>query len=107
MINARKVAILVGGLLTATLAAGCFGPGYGGGYGYNGGGYSSYGSYPSYAGGYSYPEGYRNSYSTGYVSRGRDDENRGAVRTESRPSTVTRERSSNRDSATAHRSERN
>ena len=60
--------MLVGGILAATLAAGCFGggPGYSTDpFGYNSS-YSSYGnSYPysGYANGYSYPQSYENSYS--------------------------------------------
>ena len=73
MITSGKVLILLGGILTATLATGCFGgdPGYSNGYGYNSGysGYTSSYPYNTYNGGYSYPSNYRNSYSTGYQNR--------------------------------------
>jgi hypothetical protein len=78
--NSRKVVLALGGILVATLAAGCFGGGrgYSNPYGYNSS-YSSYGdSYPysGYDRGYSYPQTYGNSYSAGYQNGVRADENR-------------------------------
>jgi hypothetical protein len=110
MINARKVAMLLGGILTATVATGCFGggPGYSNNpYGYNSG-YSSYGNYYPYGGyasGYSYPQNYRNSYSNNYQGRAPVYENRGEARMETRHSSIGRDVSSNRYSARADRSE--
>jgi hypothetical protein len=81
-INCRKVVMTFGGILIATLAAGCYG---GGGSGYSNGPYgynSSYGSYGSsypyggYNGGYSYPRSYGNSYNSGYQNGVRADANR-------------------------------
>src|SRR5713101_3417005 len=76
-INSRKVAMAFGGILVATLAAGCSGGGRGysnNSYGYNSS-YSSFGdSYP-YSG-YSYPQSYGNSYNAGYQNGLRADENR-------------------------------
>ena len=75
--NSRKIIVLCGGILAATLAAGCYGGdrgysnnpyGYGGGYG------SSY-SYNDNSG-YSYPRSYPNSYNSGYRNGVRADENR-------------------------------
>src|ERR1700726_3947263 len=105
-IKSRKVVMLLGGILTATLAAGCFGggPGYSndpygyGGYGYNSN-YSGYGnsySYPDYNSGYSYPQSYRYSYSNGNRDRDTDRtavviRDRGEARTEPQHSSVARE----------------
>ena len=67
-INFRKVVVAFGGILVATLAAGCFGGGRGyanNSYGYNSS-YSSYGdsyAYSGYHGGNSYPQSDENSYS--------------------------------------------
>jgi len=80
-INSRKVVIAFGGILVATLAAGCFGGsrGYSANpYGYNSS-YSSYGdSYPysGYERGHLYPQSYGNSYSAGYLNGVRADDNR-------------------------------
>ena len=79
--NYRKLAMTFGGILIATLAAGCYGGGSGysnGGYGYNSN-YSSYGSsypYSNYDRGYSYPQSYGNSYNSGYQNGVRADANR-------------------------------
>jgi hypothetical protein len=73
--------MMVGAILIATVAAGCYGggSGYSGDpYGYNSN-YSSYGnSYPysGYNSGYSYAQSYGNSYSSGYQNGVRADENR-------------------------------
>ena len=67
-INFRKVVVAFGGILVATLAAGCFGGGRGYAnrpYGYSSS-YSSYGdsyAYSGYDGGHSYPQSSENSYS--------------------------------------------
>ena len=67
-INSRKVMIAFGGILVATLAAGCFGSSRGystSSSGYNSN-YSSYGdsyAYSGYDGGNSYPQSSENSYS--------------------------------------------
>jgi hypothetical protein len=79
-INSRKVVSALGGILVATLAAGCFGDGRGyyNPYGYSSS-YSSYGdSYPysGYDRGYSDPQTHGNSYSAGYQNGVRADENR-------------------------------
>ena len=80
-INYRRIAMTLGGMLIATLAAGCYGGGSGysnGGYGYNSN-YSSYGSsypYSNYDRGYSYPQSYGNSYNAGYRNGVRVDANR-------------------------------
>jgi len=77
--NYRKIAMTLGGVLIATVAAGCYGGGGSGysnnPYGYNTG-YSS--SYPSsgYNDGYSYQRNYRNSYNAGYQNGVRADANR-------------------------------
>lgn len=100
VINSRKVVMLLGGILTATLAAGCFGDGGSGYSGYNSGynsSYSSYGSsypYSGYNGGYSYPQRYGNSYSAGYQNGVRADENRDRHqdRDTARQAVVTRDR---------------
>jgi hypothetical protein len=67
-INSRKVMIAFGGMLVATLAAGCFGSSRG--YSTSSSGYassySSYGDSYAYSGydpGDSYPQSYENSYS--------------------------------------------
>jgi hypothetical protein len=77
--NYRKMLMTLGGILIATIAAGCYGGGSGYSndpYGYNRG-YSSYGnSYQYRSGGYSYPQSYGNSYSAGYQNGVRADSNR-------------------------------
>ena len=113
-INSRKVVMLLGGILAATLAAGCFGggPGYSNDpYGYNSS-FSSYGNshpYSGYANGYSYPQSYRNSYGTGYQNGVRADENRdrGEAHRETQHSSVDREKHSSGDSERVYRSEKN
>jgi hypothetical protein len=79
-INYRKVAMTFGGILIATVAAGCYGgSGYSNEpYGYNSS-YSSYGSsypYSGYSSSYSYPRSDGNSYNAGYQSGVRVDANR-------------------------------
>ena len=81
-INYRKMAMTFGGILIATLGAGCYGGGGSGYYnrpdGYNSN-YRSYGSsypYSNYDPGYSYPQSYGNSYNNGYRNGVRADENR-------------------------------
>jgi hypothetical protein len=67
-INSLQLVVVFGGILVATLAAGCFGGGRGyanNSYGYNSS-YSSYGdsyAYSGYHGGNSYPQSDENSYS--------------------------------------------
>ena len=80
MIPYRKMAMTFGGILIATVAAGCYGgSGYSNGpSGYNSS-YSSYGSsypYSGYSRGYSYPASYGNSYNVGYQNGARADANR-------------------------------
>ncbi|HKN01537.1 MAG TPA: hypothetical protein VJX23_13560 [Candidatus Binataceae bacterium] len=72
-IDSQKIAIL-GAILAATLAAGCFGgPGYSNQpYGYNGG----YGNAYPYNSGYSYPQTYGNAYNAGYQNGERADASR-------------------------------
>jgi hypothetical protein len=74
-IDYRRMAMMFGGILIATLAVGCFG----GGPGYSSGGYGYSSSYNSYGSSYPY-SGYRvgNSYNTGYQGGVRADANRGA-----------------------------
>jgi hypothetical protein len=95
-LNSRKVIVLCGGILAATLAAGCYGGGSGYSndpYGYNGGYGSSY-SYNDDNTRYSYPQSYGNSYGWGYRNGERADENRDRyqARDTERHTTVTRER---------------
>jgi hypothetical protein len=122
--NYRKMVMTLGGILIATVAAGCYGGGGSGysnnPYGYNSG-YSSYGnSYPYRSNGYSYPQSYRNSYSAGYQNGVRADANRdrredrvnvdhdhGAVRTETTHSSIDRDRVSLRESERANHTEKN
>jgi len=81
--NSRKLVMTLGGILIATVAAGCYGGGGSGyyssqPYGYNSS-YSSYGSsypYSGYRSGYSYPRSYGNSYNVGYQNGARADANR-------------------------------
>lgn len=127
--NYRKMAMTLGGILIATIAAGCYGSGSGysnNPYGYNRS-YSSYGSsYPYRSSGYSYPETYGNSYNAGYQNGVRADANRdrradratdqhavavdrdhGAVRTETTHSSVDRDRVSLKDSGSGNHTEKN
>ena len=115
---------MLGGVLIATVAAGCYGGGGSGysnnPYGYNSG-YRSYGnSYAYRSNGYSYPQSYGNSYSTGYQNGVRADANRdrredrvnvdrdrAAVRTEPAHSRVDRDKVSLKDSERANRTEMN
>jgi len=74
-ISSRKLMMLFGSIMTATLAAGCFGgnPGYSNNpYGYN---ESSY-SYSDSDSGYLYPQSYRDSYGSGYRNGVRADGHR-------------------------------
>jgi hypothetical protein len=97
-LNSRKIIMLCGGILAATLAAGCYGGGYGYSndpYGYYGGYGGSYSSYNDDNRGYSYPpQSYWNSYSSGYRNGVRADENRDRyqARDTERHIVVTRER---------------
>ncbi len=116
--NYRKLAMTFGGMLIATLVAGCYGGGSGysnGGYGYNSN-YSSYGSsypYSNYDRGYSYPQSYGNSYNTGYRNGVRVDANRDGREdrvASQRPVTVDRDRAVARTETThtsIDRTERN
>jgi hypothetical protein len=121
--NYRKLVMTLGGILIATIAAGCYGgdSGYSNSpYGYNGG-YSSYGgSDPYRSGGYSYPQSYGNSYNAGYQNGVRADSNRDrreervtvdrdrdAVRTETRHYSVDRDKVSQRDSDRPNHTEKN
>jgi hypothetical protein len=120
----RKIIVTLGGILIATVAAGCYGGGGSGysnnPYGYNSG-YGSYGnSYPYRSGGYSYPQSYGNSYSAGYQNGVRADANRdrkedrvnldrdrAAVRTEPTHSSVDHDRVSLKESERANHTEKN
>src|SRR5271166_5445717 len=98
-IDSRKVAMAFGGIMVATLAAGCFGGSRGysdNPYGYNSS-YSSYGdSYPysGYDRGHLYPQSYGNSYSAGYRNgvRADDDRDRHQDRDADRHALVIRDR---------------
>ncbi|MFZ0680714.1 hypothetical protein [Candidatus Binatus sp.] len=118
--NYRKIAMMLGGVLIATVAAGCYGGGGSGysnnPYGYNSG-YSNYGSsYPYRSGEYSHPQSYGNSYNAGYQNGVRADANRDhredrvtdrhAV-TVDRHSTVDRDKVSLKDSESANHTEKN
>jgi hypothetical protein len=67
--NYRKMVMMLGGALIATVAAGC----YGGGSGYSD---NPYGYNSGYRSGYSYPQTYGNSYNAGYQNGVRADANR-------------------------------
>jgi hypothetical protein len=109
-LNSRKVIVLCGGILAATLAAGCYGGGSGYSndpYGYYGGYGSSY-SYNDDNTRYSYPQSYGNSYGWGYRNGVRADENRDRyqARDNDRRVVVTperRERTVERHSSSVHR----
>jgi hypothetical protein len=109
-LNSRKVIVLCGGILAATLAAGCYGGGSGYSndpYGYYGGYGSSY-SYNDDNTRYSYPQSYGNSYGWGYRNGVRADENRDRyqARDNDRPVVVTperRERTVERNHSSVHR----
>ena len=120
----------LGGILVATLAAGCFGGGSGysnNPYGYNSGYSTSGNSYPysGYSSGYSYPQRYENSYDTGYQNGVRADDkgdrhqdrdidqhaavirDRGEARTETRHSSVDSDKYSRNDSKQARDADKN
>lgn len=99
--NSRKVAIAFGGILVATLAAGCFG---GGGRGYSNNGYNS--SYSSYGDSYPY-RSYGNSYGAGYQNGVRADENRDRRQDRDIETRVDHDRYSSKDSESGHRTEKN
>jgi|ERR1700720_581244 hypothetical protein len=109
-LNSRKVIVLCGGILAATLAAGCYGGGSGYSndpYGYYGGYGSSY-SYNDDNTRYSYPQSYGNSYGWGYRNGVRADENRDRyqARDNDRRVVVTperRERTVERNHSSVHR----
>jgi len=114
-IKSQTLLVMLGGILIATLAAGCFdgGPGYSNGpYGYSSS-YSSYGSsypYSGYDGGYSSSRSYGRSYDAGYQNAGRADVNhdRGEARVETQRSSVDHARvSSEEPESSAHRVEKN
>ena len=123
--NYRKIIMTLGGVLIATVAAGCYGGGGSGysndPYGYNSGYSNGYGnSYAYRSNGYSYPQSYGNSYNAGYQNGVRADANRdrredrvnvdrdrGAVRTEPAHSSVDRDKVSLRDSERGNRTEKN
>src|SRR5271156_5963139 len=82
--NSRRLVLALGGMLIATVAAGCYGGGGGSGYyssqpyGYNSS-YSSYGSsypYSGYSSGQYYRQNNVSSYHGGYQNAARADENR-------------------------------
>jgi len=122
-INYRKIAMTFGGILIATVAAGCYGgSGYSNEpYGYNSS-YSSYGSsypYSGYNSGYSYPRTSGNSYDATYQNGvrfgGNHDFNQRAVvardRVEApesaRKSSVDQDKYSRNDTEAVQRSEKN
>lgn len=100
--NYRKMAMTLGGILIATVAAGCYGGGSGysnNPYGYNSGYRSSYSSYGS-----SYP--YRsNGYSDQHAVA--VDRDRPEARTESTHASVDRDKVSLKDSGLANHVEKN
>jgi hypothetical protein len=81
--NSRRLVMTLGGILIATVAAGCYGGGGSGYYsgqpsGYNSS-YSSYGSsypYSGYSNGQRYQQNNVSSYHGGYQNAARADENR-------------------------------
>jgi len=114
-IKSQTLVMTLGGMLIATLAAGCFGggSGYSGGpYGYSSS-YSSYGSsypYSGYDGGYSSSRSYGRSYDAGYQSVGRADVNhdRGEARVETQRASVDHARVSSKEpESSARRVEKN
>ena len=107
--NYRKMAITLGGILIATVAAGCYGGGSGynnNSYGYNSGyrsSYSSYGSsYPYRSGGYHDQRAFAHDQRAVAVDRDRP-----VARTESTHASVDRDKVSLRDSGSANHVERN
>jgi hypothetical protein len=114
--NSRKLVMTLGGILIATVAAGCYGGGGGPGYyssqpyGYNSS-YSSYGSsypYSGYSNGQHYQQNNVSSYHGGYQNAARADENRdqhvaaapnrGVTRTETQHANVDHDKVSLKDS---------
>jgi len=113
--NSRKLVMTLGGILIATVAAGCYGGGGSGyyssqPYGYNSS-YSSYGSsypYSGYSNGQRYQQNNVSSYHGGYQNAERADENRdqrlattpdrGVTRTETQHANVDRDKVSLKDS---------
>ena len=113
--NSRKLVMTLGGILIATVAAGCYGGGGSGyyssqPYGYNSS-YSSYGSsypYSGYSNGQHYQQNNVSSYDGGYQNAARADENRdehvatapnrGVTRTETQHANVDHDKVSLKDS---------
>ncbi len=113
--NLRKLVMTLGGILIATVAAGCYGGGGSGyyssqPYGYNSS-YSSYGSsypYSGYSNGQRYQHNNVSSYHGGYQNAARVDENRdqhvatapnrGVTRTETQHANVDHDKVSLKDS---------
>jgi hypothetical protein len=113
--NSRRLAMTLGGILIATVAAGCYGGGGSGYYssqpsGYNSS-YSSYGSsypYSGYSNGQRYQQNNVSSYHGGYQNAARADENRdqhvattpnrGVTRTETQHANVDHDKVSLKDS---------
>jgi hypothetical protein len=113
--NSRKLVMTLGGILIATVAAGCYGGGGSGyyssqPYGYNSS-YSSYGSsypYSGYSNGQYYRQNNAGSYHGGYQNAARADENRdqhvattanrGVTRTETQHANVDHDKVSLKDS---------
>ena len=113
--NSRRLVMTLGGILIATVAAGCYGGGGSGYYsgqpsGYNSS-YSSYGSsypYSGYSNGQRYQQNNVSSYHGGYQNAARADENRdqhvattpnrGVTRTETQHANVDHDKVSLKDS---------
>jgi hypothetical protein len=113
--NSRRLVMTMGGILIATVAAGCYGGGGSGYYsgqpsGYNSS-YSSYGSsypYSGYSNGQRYQQNNLSSYHRGYQNAARADENRdqhvattpnrGVTRTETQHANVDHDKVSLKDS---------
>jgi hypothetical protein len=113
--NSRRLVMTLGGILIATVAAGCYGGGGSGyyssqPYGYNSS-YSSYGSsypYSGYSNGQRYQQNNVSSYHGGYQNAVRVDENRdqhvatapnrGVTRTETQHANVDHDKVSLKDS---------
>ena len=113
--NSRRLVMTLGGILIATVAAGCYGGGGSGyyssqPYGYNSS-YSSYGSsypYSGYSNGQRYQQNNVSSYHGGYQNASRADENRdqhvaktpdrGVTRTETQHANVDHDKVSLKDS---------
>ncbi len=116
--NSRRLVMTLGGILIATVAAGCYGGGGSGyyssqPYGYNSS-YSSYGSsypYSGYSNGQRYQQNNVSSYHGGYQNAPRADENRdqhvattpdrGVTRTETQHANVDHDKVSLKDSEPA------